>query len=413
MDEKKKENHREEHFLKKKMYDVTLTLDPKDLDEEVKTAGVIGEFLFYRSNLKGNTDEQGMVEHDEKFPPAKYEEDMTQIGGRYYQAMTLDEASGLFTTTLRLPAGMYPYGFLINSEIIDPKPGHIPGVSWECFMTEDGTYHEMTEFKPWIPDPKNPPFAPTKDGAQMNSELYLGTPDDMPWLPAANPAVKGLVSYVSYKDIRGNDRTMGVYLPASYDKAKEYPLIFVSHGGGGNEADWFSQGGLANIMDNLIAGGRTAEAIVVTMNNSVYDWNFAEIDQNLLQCILPYLKKVYAVTDDPKKMAFCGLSMGGITTMYTYMHHPERFSYFGAMSGGFCGGEGFTLENPHLKDVTLLIGSAEEDIAYNEREIGVPSTIRALKEKGLPYIPYFVPGSHDWFCWPAMFTYFASEVLWK
>ena len=95
------------------------------------------------------------------------------------------------------------------------------------------------------------------------------------------------------------------------------------------------------------------------------------------------------------------------------MHHPERFHYFGAFSGGFCGGEGFTLENPHLKDVTLLIGSAEEDIAYNEREIGVPPTIRALKAAGLPYTPYFVTSSHDWFCWPQMFTYFASEVLWK
>ena len=413
MPRKKKQPAQQERFLTKKLYDVTLTLDPKDVQEEVKTAGVIGEFLFYRSNLLGNTDEQGMVEHDEKFPPAKYEEDMSQIGGRYYQAMTLNKKTGLFETTLKLPAGMYPYGFMVNAEVGDPSDD--PRMSWQNFMTEDGSYHALKEFKPWIFDPKNPPFAPTKDGAQMNSELYVGTPDDMPWLPATNPAIKGLVSYVSYKDIKGNDRTMGVYLPADYDKYnyEGYPLIFVSHGGGGNEADWFSQGGLANIMDNLIADGRTAEAVVVTMNNSVYDWNFAEIDQNLLQCILPYLRKTYAVTDDPKKMAFCGLSMGAITTMYTYMHHPERFSYFGAMSGGFCGGEGFTLENPHLKDVTLLIGSAEEDIAYNEREIGVPPTIRALKEKGLPYIPYFVPGSHDWFCWPAMFTYFASEVLWK
>ena len=40
-------------------------------------------------------------------------------------------------------------------------------------------------------------------------------------------------------------------------------------------------------------------------------------------------------------------------------------------------------------------------------------TIRALKEKGLPYIPYFVPGSHDWYCWPEMFTHFAKAVLWK
>ena len=39
--------------------------------------------------------------------------------------------------------------------------------------------------------------------------------------------------------------------------------------------------------------------------------------------------------------------------------------------------------------------------------------IRALKAKGLPYTPYFVPGSHDWFCWPEMFRHFAQEILWK
>ena len=60
-----------------------------------------------------------------------------------------------------------------------------------------------------------------------------------------------------------------------------------------------------------------------------------------------------------------------------------------------------------------MIGSAEEDIAYNEREIGVPPTIRALKAKDIPYIPYFTTGSHDWFCWPQMFAYFAEHVLWK
>ena len=52
----------QERFLQTKMYDVTLKLDPADVKEEIKTVGVLGEFLFYWSNLKGNTDEQGMVE---------------------------------------------------------------------------------------------------------------------------------------------------------------------------------------------------------------------------------------------------------------------------------------------------------------------------------------------------------------
>lgn len=409
MPEKKKTE--QENFLKKKLYDAAVTFDPADSEVPVERVGLMGEFLFYRSNLKGHTDEQGMVEHDPKYPPSKYEPDMVSIGGRYYQEMELDEDTGLYTASLKLPAGAYPYGFVVNGKLSAAATDE--RMAWQNFMTADGEYHSFPEGTKPIPDPKNLPHAPTKTGVQMNSMLYVGNADQCPWIPASDPAVKGTVTYVTYRDINGEDQALGVYLPANYDRSREYPLIFVSHGGGGNEADWFCQGGLGNIMDNLIACGKTQEAVVVTMNNSVYDWEFPIIDQNLFQCILPYIRRVYAVTGDPAKTAFCGLSMGSITTLYTYMHHPERFKYFGAFSGGFAGGEGFTLDNPELHNVTLMIGSAEEDIAYNERDIGVPPTIRALKEKGLPYIPYFVPASHDWFCWPEMFTHFATAVLWK
>ena len=50
----------QEQFMKKKLYDVVFTLDPKYLDEKVEQAALVGEFLFYRSNLKGNTDEEGI-----------------------------------------------------------------------------------------------------------------------------------------------------------------------------------------------------------------------------------------------------------------------------------------------------------------------------------------------------------------
>lgn len=401
-----------EDFLKNKMYDVTFSFDPAWAEEEVGSAALIGEFLFYRSNLKGNTDEQGMAEHDEKFPPSKYEPGMRQIGGLYYHPMELDNKSGKYMVSLCLPAGHYPYGFIVNGEL---APVQEDGdFRRPPLMTEDGKYHGLVDYKPWVSDPQNPPKSPEIiKGGQPTSVKYVGNPDNMPWLPALREDVKGTVNYVTYKDIFYKDRNLGVYLPASYDKSREYPLIFVCHGGGGCESEWYSQGGLDNIMDNLIAAKKTREAVVVTMNSGVYDWDFPLIAQNLIQCIIPTVQRIFAVSKKPEDMAFCGLSMGSMTTLYTYMHHPELFRYFGAFSGGLAGGEHFTLDNPTLRDVTLMIGCAEEDVAYNEREIGVPPTIRALKEKGLPYIPYFVPGSHDWFCWPAMFAHFAECVLWK
>ena len=92
--------------------------------------------------------------------------------------------------------------------------------------------------------------------------------------------------------------------------------------------------------------------------------------------------------------------MGSMTTLYMYMHRNTAFRYFGAFSGGIAGGKHFSLEDKALADRVLMIGCGEKDIAWNQREIGVPPTIEALKAKGLPFIPYFVPGGHDWYCWP-------------
>ena len=397
-----------------KLYDVTISFNPADYDGEVKNVGVRGEFLFYRSNLTGHTDATGMVENDPKYPPALYEDGMDSIGGLYYRELTLNEATGIYSTEMKLPAGMYCYSFIINAEVGEPSTD--PRASWSNFLMDDGKMHNFTDpqmaFKS-IPDPKNPPSAPTPTGPQRNSELFVGSVSDYPWIPAER-GEKGTVTYTSYKDINGADQFLGVYLPPNYNCFEEYPVIYVSHGGGGNEADWFSQGGIANIMDNLIAQRKTEEAILVTMNNSVYQWDFEVIAQNMIQCVMPFVCKTFGGSRDPMLNAFCGLSMGSMTTLYMYMHHSKCWQYYGAFSGGIAEGHAnFTLDDPHLMDVELLIGCAEEDIAYNEREIGVPPTIRCLKAKGIPHEEYFTTGSHDWFCWPQMFAYFAENTLWK
>ena len=37
----------------------------------------------------------------------------------------------------------------------------------------------------------------------------------------------------------------------------------ISHGGGGNEVDWSTQGALGPIIDNLIAAGKIQPAVIV------------------------------------------------------------------------------------------------------------------------------------------------------
>ena len=406
----------------KTLYDVTITFDPAESPVPVKNVALVGEFLFYQSNLTGHTDKTGMVDCDKKYTPHEYREGLDSIGGLYCEEMGKND-QGIYEISLRLPAGVYPYHFLVNPKLGEPAAD--PRFAWSNMTMADGSQKGFVNLEQALAsdfsgpenhrmtDPKNPPVTPTATGKQMNSELYVGTEEESLCLPISDPSKAGTITYMSYSDIDGKVQTMAVYLPANYNKEKTYPLILVSHGGGGNEADWPSQGSIGNIMDHLIAQGKTREAILVCMNNSVYQWEYAKIARNCEERIIPFLVKFFHISKETKDRAFCGLSMGSMTTLYMYMHRSHSYDYFGAFSGGLAGGEHFTLEDPHLKDVTLIIGSAEEDIAYNQRDIGVPTTIRALDAKGLPYIPYFVTGSHDWFCWSQMFQYFAEAVLWK
>ena len=55
-------------------------------------------------------------------------------------------------------------------------------------------------------------------------------------------------------------------------------------------------GAVPNIMDNLIADSLTKEAIVVTMDNTYFNWDYDRIINNLFNNILPYIETHYNVS---------------------------------------------------------------------------------------------------------------------
>lgn len=399
-----------------KLYDITFTFDPKDYSGEVKSVALRGEFLFYKSGLTGHTDKTSMEDCDKKYPPNQYKEGLNHIGDLYYEDMKKNE-QGIYEVTLRLPAGVYPYHFLINPKLTEPAT--IAPYSWSNMTLSDGSQRALEDREAAfachftgpnnhvMADPKNPSISPTVTSGQMNSELYVGTDEESICLPISDKSKAGVISYLSYFDVDDKVQSLAIYLPANYDKDKTYPLILTSHGGEGNEGDWHNQGTINNIMDHLIDQKKTRPAIIACMNNSVYDWDFPKIARNCEERVVPFLEKLFHISPNVKDRAFCGLSFGSVTTLYMYLHCNRSYQYFGAFSGGFP--KEYRLDDPHLKDVKLMIGSAEEDFAY----AGVRKALNALDANGLPYVPYFVTGSHSWFCWTQMFQYFAETVLWK
>ena len=82
---------------------------------------------------------------------------------------------------------------------------------------------------------------------------------------------RGSVSHVWYdSELLGSNRRVTVYTPYGYEASKKtkYPVLYLLHGGGGDEEAWSSMGRAAQILDNLIEKGLAKPMIVVMPNGN-------------------------------------------------------------------------------------------------------------------------------------------------
>ena len=148
---------------------------------------------------------------------------------------------------------------------------------------------------------------------------------------------KGTVQLIEYQSASvGTTRKANVYLPPKYDAKKKYSVLYLLHGIGGDENEWYKDGGVPNIiMDNLYADGKVADMIVVMPNGRAQKDDsrrggfgsfaaFGEFDKDLIGSLIPYIEKNYSVYTDKDHRAIAGLSMGG--------GHMDVFAYVGGFS---------------------------------------------------------------------------------
>jgi S-formylglutathione hydrolase FrmB len=134
-----------------------------------------------------------------------------------------------------------------------------------------------------------------------------------------------------------------VYLPPGYlDSGLEYPVLYLLHGGGGDQADWIAQGNLPAIMDAAIAADSTAAAIVVTPDGTD-GWWFDSISGDLrneryvLDHLIPYVDRHFRTIATRAGRAIDGLSNGGYGAMHLAAKAPHTFAVAGAMSANLAG----------------------------------------------------------------------------
>ena len=205
----------------------------------------------------------------------------------------------------------------------------------------------------------------------------------------------------------GLTQPAAVYLPKDYDENREkpYPVLYLSHGGSESLSTWLNQGSMPQIMDSLIAWKKIEPTVVVTMDNSIYQWNHKEKNiPNLVECLMPHMEENYRIARQPKGRAFAGLSAGGFLAFDVFESAGYLFGNIGIWSGGRRFDVDYT--KPYLKKVHVHIGAGEYDDAY--RAFAQPLE-KELIENKIPYTMEIIPGAHQWSVWRKLLENFLIE----
>ena len=334
-------------------------------------------------------------------------------GAKVYSAY--DYQDGMFNTGYGLNSDSVVYDLSETSderfEITLPLPGNL------YYYDYTVTYDDGTSVT--IQDPANPSIDNEANGHDANHSIfYVGnshnTMAGQEYVYERTDDQKGTYSFVSYEAVDGTTQPLGIYLPHNYDSSKTYKTIYVSHGGGGNENEWMTIGALPNIMDNLIAEKEVAQAIVVTMDNTYFNWDYDQIAKNLKENIIPYVEANYSVSKEASDRAFCGLSMGSMTTTTLMQSYTEMFGYYGAFSGANVNAEVKDIEA--LKNVTIYLTAGNVDMALknttDDESIKTVGMAAKLDELGVKYGMDVKYGAHDWGVWRDALTTFVKDYLW-
>jgi enterochelin esterase-like enzyme len=301
-----------------------------------------------------------------------------------------------------------------------------------------------------------------RDGARYDNLLMISGPESAMWDFRDVP--HGTVRAVWYRSptLKLEQRRMTVYTPPGYETGNQrYPVLYLLHGGGGDEDAWSTMGRANIILDNLIAQGKAKPMIVVMPNGNAtqtvsqgfgfgptparqsvqapappplqaaagargaapsgapaargggaqpYAGSYPE---SLVKDIIPFVEKNFRVIANKDNRAIAGLSMGGGHVISATNNNPGVFGYIGVFSSGpRTADEAFEKQLDAVKAGGVKfywLGAGTTDMA---RE-GTVNLAQLVKKHGFETSYREIPGSHYWFLWRDFLANFAPVMFQK
>jgi enterochelin esterase-like enzyme len=237
----------------------------------------------------------------------------------------------------------------------------------------------------------------------------------------------GVIDTINYTSTTVDSKRKAlVYTPPGYSKKKKYPVLYLLHGIGGDEKEWLNGGSPQVILDNLLADGKIEPMIVVLPNGRAMKDDratgnimaadkvqaFATFEKDLLNDLIPFIEKKYAVLADREHRAIAGLSMGGGQSLNFGLGNLDKFAWIGGFSSA-----------PNTKTPQELvpdINAAKEKIKLLYMSCGASDGLISfskrlhdyLAKNDVPHIYFIEPGVHDFKVWKNGLFMF-SQLIFK
>ena len=178
----------------------------------------------------------------------------------------------------------------------------------------------------------------------------------------------------------GNDRSLSIYTPHGYNAdAKPYGVLVLF-----DESAYLTVGAAPTTLDNLIAAGRIPPLVAVLVGSIDQPTRSRELPCNPLfadflhEELLPWVRREYHVTSDPRHITVGGSSYGGLAAVFASFRHPESFGNVLCQSGSFWWAPGHKFDDPNPRD-----GEREPNWLARQFILGAQQPIRFFLEAGL------------------------------
>ncbi len=231
-----------------------------------------------------------------------------------------------------------------------------------------------------------------------------------------------VIYYTSHET--GRVRRLHIYLPPGYAMAKRrYPVVYLFHGGGDDDAVWTSQVGRANfLLDNLIAAGRAKPMILVMPDLRALGDDFEPIQneavfrRELLGDIIPLVDRSYRTQAGPAGRAVGGLGMGRPWLPQLIWPVMDAFGEVMFVSGGVSPALFKDLDQHYpgaidspktRRNVRFFLGVGESDGSRPDSE----NFGRELQTRGYRVAVFQGEGAHGWPSFRRAFRAFVEQAF--